>query len=577
MTNTQTETLKQPPPPLPPRPIKLPTTSETTLSNGLLVVVVQDQRLPLVSYRLALRSGDAHDPAELPGLADMLTGLLTEGTQSRTSREIADEVARLGATLQAGANSDYTTVAASSLTTFSDEILELLADVALRPVFPANEVELTKQNTKESLKQQRAQPSFLATEMVARVMFGPHPYSVTAPTPEAIDATTREKLIEFHRSKFIPNNAVLLVAGDVEHDPLLQRIESLFGSWQPGEVPGDDFPAPPTRTSRAAYVIDRPGSAQANIVIANSGITRTSPDYFSLLVMHTVLGANASSRLFMNLREEKGYTYGAYSSLDARRTAGTFRATAEVRTPVTGDSLKEFFSELGRIRSEPVSEKELADAKSYLTGVFPIRLETQEGLIDQLLQIKMFGLPDNYLDTYRSHIQSVTREQIQVVANKYVRPDEAAIVIVGDAAQLTEQIKPYAEDIQFYNTAGKKKSKSKGSSEKSTARYASNWSLQIDTPLGQSIPATLTLTPGANGLTGKVESEMGSGELVSATVDGDSLTAVVSLDVAGHAIEANISAELTDNQIEGTINLQDAPALTFTGTRTNASNAQVQS
>ncbi|MBA2702806.1 MAG: insulinase family protein [Blastocatellia bacterium] len=577
MTNTQQETLKQPPPPLPPRPIKLPTTSETTLRNGLLVVVVQDQRLPLVSYRLALRSGDAHDPAELPGLADMLTGLLTEGTQSRTSREIADEVARLGATLQAGANSDYTTVAASSLTTFSDEILELLADVALRPVFPENEVELTKQNTKESLKQQRAQPSFLATEMVAKVMFGAHPYSVTAPTPEAIDATTREKLIEFHRSKFIPNNAVLLVAGDVEHHSLLQRIESLFGNWQPGEVPGDEFPAPPPRTSRAAYVIDRPGSAQANIVIANSGIRRTSPDYFPLLVMHTVLGANASSRLFMNLREEKGYTYGAYSSLDARRTAGTFRATAEVRTPVTGDSLKEFFYELGRIRSEPVSEKELADAKSYLTGVFPIRLETQEGLIDQLLQIKMFGLPDNYLDTYRSHIQSVTREQIQVVANKYVRPDEAAIVIVGDAAQLTEQIKPYAEDIQFYNTAGKKKSKSKGSSEESGARYAGNWSLQIDTPLGQSIPATLTLLPGANGLTGKVESEMGSGELISATVDGESLAAVVSLDVAGHAIEANIAAELTDNQIEGTINLQDAPALTFSGIRTDADQAQVQS
>ncbi len=577
MTNTQTEILKQPPPPLPPRPIKLPTTSETTLSNGLLVLVVQDQRLPLVSYRLAMRSGDAHDPAELPGLADMLTGLLTEGTQSRTSREIADEVARLGATLQAGANSDYTTVAASSLTTFSDEILELLADVALRPVFPENEVELTKQNTKESLKQQRAQPSFLATEMVAKVMFGAHPYSVTAPTPEAIDATTREKLIEFHRSKFIPNNAVLLVAGDVEHDSLLKRIESLFGSWQPGEVPGDEFPTPPKRTARGAYVIDRPGSAQANIVIANTGMTRTSPDYFPLLVMHTVLGANASSRLFMNLREEKGYTYGAYSSLDARRTAGTFRATAEVRTPVTGDSLKEFFYELGRIRSEPVSEKELADAKSYLTGVFPIRLETQEGLIDQLLQIKMFGLPDNYLDTYRSHIQAVTREQIQEVANKYVRPDEAAIVIVGDAAQLTEQIKPYAEDIQFYNTAGKKKDMNKGSSEEAIARYAGNWSLQIDTPLGQSIPATLTLTPGANGLSGKVESEMGSGKLLSATVAGESLTAVVSLDVAGHAMEANISAELTDNELEGTINLQDAPALTFTGTRVGASNAPAQS
>jgi len=567
MTNIQNELYKQPPPPLPPRSIKLPTTSETTLSNGLLVVVVADQRLPLVSYRLALRSGDAHDPKELPGLVDMLTGLLTEGTQSRTSREIADEVARLGATLQAGANSDYTTVAASSLTTFSDEILELLADVALRPVFPENEVELTKQNTKESLKQQRAQPSFLATEMVARVMYGAHPYSVTAPTPEAIDATTREKLIEFHRSRFIPNNAVLVVAGDVEHDSLLQRIEELFGNWQPGTVTGDDFPAPPQRTARSTYIIDRPGSAQANIVIANSGIRRTSPDYFPLLVMHTVLGANASSRLFMNLREDKGYTYGAYSSLDARRTAGTFRATAEVRTPVTGDSLKEFFYELGRIRSEQVSEKELADAKSYLTGVFPIRLETQEGLIDQLLQIKMFGLPDNYLDTYRGQIQAVTREQIQAVASKYVRPDEAAIVIVGDAAQMTEQIRPYGADIEFYNTAGKKKSKGDAATTKPAAFYAGDWSLQIDTPLGQSIPATLTLTQGSNGLSGKVESEMGSGDLLSAKLDGESLAAVVSLDVAGHTIEAMISAELTDNQIEGTISLQDAPALTFTGAR----------
>jgi zinc protease len=573
MTNTQQEFFKQQPPPLPPRSIKLPTTAETTLSNGLLVVVVEDHRLPLVSYRLALRSGDAHDPPELPGLVDMLTGLLTEGTQSRTSREIADEVARLGATLQAGASSDYTTVAASSLTTFSDEILELLADVVLRPVFPANEVELTKQNTKESLKQQRAQPSFLATEMVARVMFGEHPYSVTAPTPEAIDATTREKLIEFHRSKFVANNAVLVVAGDVEHDSLLQRIESLFGNWQQGAVTGDDFPRPPKRTSRSAYVVDRPGSAQANIVIANSGITRTSPDYFPMLVMHTVLGANASSRLFMNLREDKGYTYGAYSSLDARRTAGTFRATAEVRTPVTGDSLKEFFYELGRIRSEPVSEKELADAKSYLTGVFPIRLETQEGLIDQLLQIKMFGLPDNYLETYRSQIQSVTSEQIQAVALKYVKPDEAAIVIVGDGNQLNEQIKPYAEDIQFYNTAGKRKSKGDALATKSAALYAGQWSLQIYTPLGQSIPATLTLSQSTTGLSGKVESEMGSGELLSATIDGDVLSAIVSLDVAGHAIEANISADVTGKQIEGTISLQDAPALTFAGTRAESAEA----
>ena len=565
----QEQDLLRPPAPLPARPLKLPTASETTLSNGLVVVVAEDSRLPLVSYRLAFRTGDAHDPPELPGLMDMMTGLLTEGTQSRTSREIADEVARLGATLQAGANSDYTTVAASSLSTFSENILELMADVALRPVFPQNEVELTKQNTKESLKQQRAQPSFLANETVARVIFGQHPYSVTAPTPESVDATTRDRLVEFHRSMFVANNAVFLVAGDVQKTSILQQIDALFGKWQPGTVAGDNFPSPPPRTSRAAYIVDRPGSAQTNIVIANTAITRTSPDYFPMLVMHTILGANASSRLFMNLREEKGYTYGAYSSLDARRTAGTFRATAEVRTPVTGDSLKEFFYELNRICNEPVSEKEIADAKSYLTGVFPIRLETQEGLIDQLVQIKMFGLPHNYLEIYRNRIQAVTIEEIQDVARKYVRPEEAAVVIVGDGAELNDQVKPYAEEFEFYNTAGKRKKQPTGASNSAAAAaaFAGSWSLQIETPLGQSIPATLTLFQTKHGLSGKVTSEMGDGELQSATFDDASFAGKIAFDIAGHAMEAQIGGEVANEQMEGSISLQNAPALPFTGSR----------
>jgi zinc protease len=541
----------------------------TTLPNGLVVIVVEDTRLPLVSYRLALRTGDAHDPSGLPGLMDMLTGLLTEGTESRTSREIADEVARLGATLQAGANSDYTTVAASSLATFSDNILELMADVALRPIFPANEVELAKQNTKESLKQQRAQPSFLAGEMVARIMFGEHPYHVTAPTPESVDATTRERLIDFHRATFLANNAVLFIAGDVEQNSILQKVEHLFGSWQPGVVPGDDFPAPPERTSRSAYVVDRPGSAQANIVISNAGITRTSPDYFPMLVMHTVLGANASSRLFMNLREDKGYTYGAYSSLDSRRTAGTFRASAEVRTPVTGESLKEFFYELNRIRNEPVSEKEIADAKSYLTGVFPLRLETQEGLIDQLVQIKMFGLAEDYLEIYRGRIQAVTVAELQEVAQKYVRPDLAAIVIVGDAAQLADQIQPYVDEVEFFSTAGKKKDKPAVSTPtpEQAAALAGNWSLKIDTPLGQAIPATLILANTAKGISGKVESEMGNGELLSLAIDGESFSGTISFDISGHAMEAQIEGEVADEQMEGSISLQNAPALPFAGSR----------
>jgi zinc protease len=240
-----------------------------------------------------------------------------------------------------------------------------------------------------------------------------------------------------------------------------------------------------------------------------------------------------------------------------------------VRTPVTGDSLKEFFYELNRIRDEAVAEEELADAKSYLTGVFPLRLETQEGLVDQLVQIKMFGLPENYLEVYRDRIQAVTIPQVQEVAKKYVRPSEAAIVIVGDGAQLAEQIKPYADQIEFYDTAGKKKEAPSLAplSPDAAAALAGSWSLNIDTPLGQAIPATLILANTDKGISGKVESEMGNGEILSLAFDGESFSGTVSFDVSGHAMEAQIEGQLRNDQMEGTLTLENVPALAFTGNK----------
>jgi len=560
MSQQQT-VFSQPPAPLQPRPIQIPTRRETTLSNGLTLVVVEDARLPLVSYRLAFRVGGAFDPPELPGLTDLLAGLLPEGTQSKSSKEIADTVARMGASLSAGASSDYTIVAASALAQFNDPILDLLAEVTLEPSFPENEVALAKQNTKESLRQQRAQPSFLASEMVSRVMFGEHPYAVVAPTPESIDRSSREEFVNFHRSKLVPNNAVFVVVGKVQYEQILGRVESLFSTWERGEDVVANFPAPPVRTSRTAYVVDRPGSAQSNIVIANSGITRTNPDYFPMMLMHTVLGANASSRLFMNLREDKGYTYGAYSNLDARRSAGSFRSMAEVRTPVTGASLKEFFYELDRIRNEPVSAKEIADAKSYLTGVFPIRLETQEGLTDQLVQIKMLNLPNDYLERYRDRVQAVTVEEIQRVAQKYVKPDEAAVIVVGDGASVIEQIKPYCEDIEVYNTAGKRKPTD---SSEATDPVGS-WSIEVETPLGQNIPATLTISRSESGYTGFMHSEMGDADFGAIEIKNNSFHATTKIEMDGHAIDAEVSGRFEGAHAEGTLKLQNTPELPFTG------------
>lgn len=456
MTTQRTEEFRrQPPAPLPQRPLNLPAPEEVVLPNGLRVVVVEQDRLPLVSFRLSFRSGDASDPPELPGLTDVMASLLVEGTATRTSRQIAEEVARYGASLSAGAGSDHTTVAASALSAYTHEVFELLADVALRPTFPENELSLAQANAQQNLIAQRAQPSFLATEALARVLFGEHPYAVVSPTPESIDAMTRERLLEFHRAKFSPSNAVLFVVGDVRRGEVLARAAELFGQWEAAPVAEPQFPAPPALSERVAYLVDRPGSAQANIVVANPAIKRTHPDYFPFLVMHTILGGNASSRLFMNLREEKGYTYGAYTQLDARRHAGSFRATTEVRAPVTGASLKEIFYEFERIRSEAVTEKELTDAVTYLTGVFPIRLETQEGLVDQLVQIRMHGLPDDYLDTYRENVQRVTREEVRRVAKLYVTPERAAVVVVGDADEVRGQVAPFAARVEDFD-AGRK-------------------------------------------------------------------------------------------------------------------------
>jgi zinc protease len=557
-----TETFRsQAPPPLAPRPIVIPAPRETALPNGLSIVVVEDSRLPLVNYRLAFRVGSAFDPPALPGLTDLLAGLLPEGTASKTSREIAEEVARIGASLSAGANSDYTIVAASALSQFNERILDLMAEVVLQPSFPENEVELAKQNTKESLRQQRAQPSFLASEMVSRVMFGDHPYATVAPTPESIDRSSRDEFVRFHRTNFVPNNAVFIVVGDVNYDEIVGRVGSLFSTWERGEDLVTNFPSPPVRTKRTAYVVDRHGSAQSNIVIANRGIIRTSPDYFPMLLMHTVLGANASSRLFMNLREEKGYTYGAYTNLDARRTAGSFRATAEVRTPVTGDSLKEFFYELERIGNEPVSAKEMSDAKSYLTGVFPIRLETQEGLTDQLVQIKMLNLPIDYLEQYRDRVQAVTVEEIQRVAKTYVKPDEAAIVVVGDGTAVLEQIQPYATDVEVYNTSGKRKTMD----APAVTELTGSWSIEVETPLGQSIPATVTLKPEGAGFLAVIHSEMGDADLGLVEVHDNSFTKSTRLEMDGHSVEAEVSARFQGEQVEGSLKLQNTPALPFTG------------
>ncbi len=555
---------------LAPKSFEIAKPFETTLPNGLKVIVFEDKRLPLVSYRLGFKTGSIYDPKDSIGLTSAMTALLNEGTATRTSLQLAEEIERLGASVGASAGEDNTIVSASALAMYGSDVLKLMADVVLNPVFPESELALYKKNTIENLKFQRSQPSFLADERISKAIYGTHPYGIASPSASDVEKITREKLAAYHSKMFTPNNATLIVVGDVKREDLLKEITANFGGWKKGTMDKMTFPTPPVRTATTLTVVDRPGSLQSNIVLANLAIDRSNPDFFPVLVMNQVLGAGASSRLFMNLREAKGYTYGAYSSFDTKRLAGNFQATAEVRTPVTGDSLKEFFYELNRVRNEKASEKELKDAKSYLTGVFPLRAETQEGLTNLLVSQQLYDLPADYLQTYRDKVNAVTLEDVERVAKKYISPDKIAIVIVGDADEIIKQSKQYAPKIEVFDAEGKTLDASTFGKESNGtfAMVDGVWNLVIDYN-GTPFPVTLNLKQADAKVSGSLDSAMIKGEMTDGKVSGNKITGIVKTQMQGQAMELTISGTVEGDTMKGTVTVPvpNFPPLSFTGTK----------
>ena len=557
------------PEPLETIPFDIPKPFRTELSNGLKIVVVEDSRHPIITIRLALRSGDINDPAGLNGLTSAMTDLLNEGTEKYNSKDLAEKIESLGANLSASAGLDNTVVRASTLTAYRAEILDLIGELVLSPTFPANELELYKQNAIEGLKYQRSQPDFLADEQMAKIIYGDHPYGVNSPNEDEIAKLSRNDLVEIHKRKFIPNNATLIAVGDVNSAELVKEIEDLFSGWEKGDVEEIDLPGTPERNDRTLTIVDRPGSSQANIVLSNIAMNRNNPDYFPVLVMNQVLGAGASSRLFMNLREEKGYTYGAYSRSYAKRHTGSFEATSEVRTAVTGESLKEFFYELERIRNEKVSDEELIDAKNFLAGVFPIRAETQGGLTNLIVSQQLYDLPEDYLQTYRDKINGVTAEDVERVANKYVKPDQIAMVIVGDAEEVLPQAGEFTENIKIVDAKGDVKNMSDYETD-STAEaesVAGTWELSIDFQ-GQKLPVTLVLEQDGETISGKMESMLGEGEIQEGTVNGNKINVIAGSEFQGQKLELNLKGTVVGDEMTGTISTSMVPVpMEFTGKR----------
>lgn len=563
------------PEPLESIPFEIPETFQTTLGNGLRIVMLPHERLPLISFRLALFSGEANDPADSFGLINAMMAMLTEGTENHTSRELAEKVERLGASLSASSSDDFSIISASALSIYRTEILDLLAEIVFRPTFPDGELDLYKRNTIENLKFQRSQPGFLANEQLARILYQGHPYSRIAPKPQEIQKLTQDALSKRHSQVIVPNIAVLIVVGDFETESMVKEIEGFFGEWRRGEYNPARFPKPPLPESRTMTIVDRPGSAQANILLANLAIPRNHPDYFRVLVMNQILGAGASSRVFMNLREDKGYTYGAYTRFDTKRFNGHFEASAEVRTAVTGASLDEFFYELNRIRDEAVTEKDLEDAKNFLTGVFPIRAETQEGLTNLIVNQQLYELPNDFLQTYRERVAEVSIDDVRRAAEKYIRPESLAIVLVGDAAGILPQAERLADSVEIFDTDGKPLERSKFEIDLETPPedFTGEWELKLDFQ-GQEVGVRLVIEQKDREIAGTMKTILGEGKIASGAVNGNKISATAMTEIQGQSAEFIIQGEINGEVISGTISTPLIPdSLKFTGSRTNQAGA----
>ncbi|MEE8424194.1 MAG: pitrilysin family protein [Elusimicrobiota bacterium] len=431
-----------------PKPYQAPARVRFVLENGLKVVLVEDRRFPLVSLRMAVSGGTGPFARNTPGMLEAMASLLTEGTTHYTARQIAEEADSFGGAVTAEATKDHVIVSAFSLSDHLDRMLALAIEVIGSPSFPEHEVVLRKKNMLEELKLNRSQSSFLAEVAFSRRLYDPHPYGIVAPTEERIRIIDRISLVKLHERLFTVNNALLVVVGDIGREELEAKLNEAMIAWvsKPSmalwKLPGPK--AKPAK--RRVVLVDRPGSAQAVLRIGNLALKEDDPDYFPLLLANQVLGGSFAARLSADLREQKGYTYGIYSSLPAHRAAGAFVIAFQVRSEVVKPALEAVLAHLDRMSGASVRYQELRQAKRMLIGGFVRELETQEGLIDAVLHGILLDLPEDYLDSYVEKVQAVKAGDVRRAAQRFMRSGETLITVVGDAKILEGELASLSED-----------------------------------------------------------------------------------------------------------------------------------
>ncbi|MEO7192932.1 MAG: pitrilysin family protein [Vicinamibacterales bacterium] len=414
--------------------VKLPKPGEADLSNGVHLIVLEDHRTPEVSFQMLIEgAGGYYDPPALPGLASFTAALMREGTTTKTSEQLSEQLDRLaaGVNVGAGISSPFATVGGSGLTNNLDTVLAVMADVLLNPSFTQAEIDRYKTRTRAGLVQQRTQPAFLAQERLNRVLYGDHPSGRVSPTAAALDALTREVLVAFHRDHYVPDRAVLAVSGDISMAQAKSKAEAAFGGWKKSGTPLVAQVDPAPLNGPSISLVARPNSVQTSLRIGTQAIERTNPDYEALTLANRIIGG-PFGRLFEHLREQKGYTYGANSAFAASRIRGGWAASTDVRSEVTEPALTDLIDEIRQMRDVPVADAEMAKAKKAIVAGFALSLENPNAILNLYIDRYVYKLPSDYWDSYPAKIEALSAADVRRIAQKYWAADRLQIVAVGD-------------------------------------------------------------------------------------------------------------------------------------------------
>jgi zinc protease len=455
MASRATEVAVAAPALAPERTVTWPKRTRATLSNGFEVVLAEAHAIPRFHGELFFRSGEASVSDRSPGIAELTAAVLRTGTAKRSSRQIEEDLRRLGADLGATAGQDTSAISFAGLSEFAEPLLQLVNELAREASFPQAEFERERRQKLEEVKLERTSPGFLAGERLRKVLFGAHPYARVSPSEEQVATYKREDLESVYREVYTPRNALLVLVGDFDSQVMLKIVEKIFGSWTGKKPVAPEEVALPALRGRSVYFVDNPGSVQTQILVGCHAITRKNPDWIRLGLANSLYGGAFNSRLVMNIREDKGYTYSPRSGVSPLRQHGYFSISAAVRNDVVAASLTEIFYELDKLRSLPVPAAELADAQNYLTGLFSMGLATQEGLLSQFSTVELHELAEDYLETYRDKVRALTSGDLLAVARKYFDSANMQIVVVGDRGLVEEQARLFGK-MEVYDNQGKR-------------------------------------------------------------------------------------------------------------------------